>query len=186
MLTPVGKYRSGDSSMSYVPTAKAAQPANQPQTSPVSKTDSFIKSSQYKPNLDKVNAMKSHLANHVEAFRAMVQKLFQKQGALAEHTLNSQMEIDEATQAQARQAIAEDGEWGVEQTARRILEFAKALSGGDPSKIDELREAVKEGFAAAEQVWGGTLPDICYQTLDRVMKGFDQWAQETAAAEEKK
>jgi len=171
--------------MSYAPKAKATQPANQPQTSPVSKTDTFTKSSQYKPNLDKVSAMKTKLANHVEAFRTMVQKLFQKQGALAEHALDSLMEIDEATQAQAQQAIAEDGEWGVEQTAQRILEFAKALSGGDPSKIDSLREAVKKGFAAAEKVWGGTLPDICYQTLDRVMKGFDEWAQETTSEEEK-
>ncbi|MGI6404570.1 MAG: hypothetical protein ACOX0K_10280 [Oscillospiraceae bacterium] len=178
MFTPVGIHRYSDSSAGYDAKAKATQPAEQQQPSPVSKTDTFVKSPQYKPNLDKVNAMKADLANNVSAFRMMVQGLFQKQGTLAEHSINTLLEIDEATQAQAQQAVSEDGEWGVEQTALRIVEFAKAISGGDPSKIEALREAVKEGFAAAEKVWGDTLPEICYQTLNRVMEEFDQWAAE--------
>ena len=45
--------------------------------------------------------------------------------------------------AQAQADIAEDGYWGVNQTSDRILDFAKALSGNDKSKAQELADAFK-------------------------------------------
>lgn len=148
------------------------------QTNGKEKVDTFEKSSQYKPDMDKVNAMKSDLAKNVSAFKQMVQGIFQKQGNLSNTAMNVLMEIDKATQLEAQAAIAEDGYWGVEQTASRILDFAKAISGGDPSKIDLLRSAVEKGFDAVEKLWGGKLPEISYQTKDRVMEGFQKWADE--------
>ena len=56
-----------------------------------------------------------------------------------------------------------------------ILIFAKKISGGDPSTIPVLKEAVQEGFAAAEEQCGYELPDISYQTLQNVMEGFYEW-----------
>ena len=42
------------------------------------------------------------------------------------------------THSAGQKDIAEDGYWGVEKTSDRILDFAKALSGGDKDKADEL------------------------------------------------
>ena len=66
--------------------------------------------------------------------------------------------------------------WGVNQTSERILSFAKALTGGDPDKIEEMREAFEKGFKEATKSWGKELPEISQKTYDAVMKGFDEWA----------
>ncbi|MBC8015506.1 MAG: hypothetical protein H7X79_07165 [Sporomusaceae bacterium] len=90
------------------------------------------------------------------------------------------LEVDESTRLSAQQEISEDGFWGVKQTAQRTIEFAKALSGGDPSKITLLKRAIEEGYEAAEKAWGGGLPEICKQTQEAIMKGLDEWAKEAS------
>lgn len=75
----------------------------------------------------------------------------------------------------AQQAISEDGEWGVKAVAGRILDMAVSLSGGDSSKISELRDAVEKGFKQAGGQWGQKLPSICQDTYDEVQKRFDYW-----------
>jgi len=87
------------------------------------------------------------------------------------------IEVDEETKLQAQKDIAEDGYWGVKQTSERTLDFAKALSGGDPAKADLMLEAYKKGFEAAEKAFGGEgkLPQISYDTYDAVIKGFEAW-----------
>ena len=82
--------------------------------------------------------------------------------------------VDAATKAQAEADIAKDGYWGVNQTTERILDFAKALAGDDPDKLESMREAFEKGYKQAEKTWGGELPDISKQTFDAVMKGFDE------------
>ena len=47
--------------------------------------------------------------------------------------------VDAATKAQAEADIAKDGYWGVNQTTERILDFAKALAGDDPDKLESMR-----------------------------------------------
>ena len=86
--------------------------------------------------------------------------------------------MDAATKAQAEKDISEDGYWGVKQTSERILDFATALTGGDPSQIEKMRAAFKKGYEQAEKTWGGKLPDISKQTYDAVMAGFDKMAEE--------
>lgn len=88
---------------------------------------------------------------------------------------------DAQTIAQAKEDISEDGYWGVKQTSQRLLDFAKAISGDDASKIDELTAAIKKGFDKAEKLWGGKLPDISQKTYDAVMKGMEDWKAEAAA-----
>lgn len=147
--------------------------------------DKYVPSTTYKTDFDKVSAMKTTLWNKVDAFEKMVNALFKKQGIQYNEAkgMKANLEeliasggVSEADKLAAQQAISEDGEWGVSKTAERILDFAKALSGGDPSKIETLRAAVEKGFKEAESTWGGKLPDICQQTYDKVMKGFDDWA----------
>lgn len=82
---------------------------------------------------------------------------------------------DPDTIAKAKEDISEDGYWGVEKTSDRILEFAKALSGDDPDKADELLSAFKKGYEQATGTWGKDLPDISSKTYDAVLKKFDDW-----------
>jgi hypothetical protein len=82
--------------------------------------------------------------------------------------------VDAATKAQAQEDISENGYWGVKQTSERILDFAKALAGDNPEKLEQMRSAFEKGYKQAEETWGGKLPDISQQTFDAVMKGFDE------------
>lgn len=144
----------------------------------------------YSADMKKVAAMKANTRHDIEAFQKMVEALFVKQGKNASSALSgmrdavkngrlgeymSNLEVDDATRAEAQSQIGEDGKWGVEATSTRILDFAKAISGGDPEKAETLRNAVIKGFKEAEKAWGGKLPDICQQTYDKVMAGFDDW-----------
>ena len=77
----------------------------------------------------------------------------------------------------AQQAISEDGEWGVNAVATRIVDMCVSLSGGDSSKLDEMRAAVEKGFEQAGVQWGTSLPSICNDTHDEINKRFDYWEQ---------
>lgn len=90
-------------------------------------------------------------------------------------SLFENLTVDADTIAQAKKDIAEDGYWGVEKTSDRILDFAKALSGGDKDKADELLNAFKKGFSQATGEWGDKLPSICQDTYDAVVKKFEAW-----------
>ncbi len=114
--------------------------------------------------------------------RALVERMLLRQGEAYGKATNiysllreGKVQVDEETRLQAQKDIAEDGYWGVEQTSERLLSFAKALSGGDPSKADIMIEAVKEGFKQAEKAWGGELPQISRDTLDRTISKMESW-----------
>lgn len=92
------------------------------------------------------------------------------------------LKVDDATQMKAQQDISENGFWGVKQTSERAIAFAKALSGGDPSKVALLKKSIEEGYSAAEKAWGGDLPEICKQTQAATLKGLDDWAKEANQA----
>ena len=120
-------------------------------------------------------------------FFNIVQQLMTKQGQTFNNAndmwrflASGKFEVDEATKLQAQKDIAEDGYWGVNQTSDRIIDFAKALTGGDPSKIEDMRDAFKKGYEQAEKTWGGKLPEISKQTYDAVMEKFDKMAEEAA------
>ncbi len=86
------------------------------------------------------------------------------------------LEVDMATSLEAQQEISEDGFWGVKETSGRMIEFAISLSGDDPAKLASLKDAIEKGYQAAEDAWGGALPDICKQTKEATLKGLDEWA----------
>ena len=121
--------------------------------------------------------------HHVESFRRLVEGLLNQQAERARQAgqdwnfndPNALVEIDEATRTAAQEAIEEGGAFSVEAVATRLLDFAVAISGGDPSRINVLRRAVERGFEAAERQWGGELPEISQRTREAVMEGFDQW-----------
>lgn len=143
----------------------------------------------YKQDTALINKIKAENEARTAQFRSLVEKIMLGQGNaigtaddIWSFLRTGNFTVDPATKAQAQADIAEDGYWGVEQTSDRIIDFAKALCGGDPDKIEELREAFEKGFKQAEKTWGGELPDICKRTYDAVFEKFDAWAAESANA----
>ena len=139
----------------------------------------------YTQNTNLVNKMKADAEAHAKQLQSIVEKLMSQQGdtfnkanGIWSVLASGNLKVDAATQAQAQKDIAEDGYWGVEQTSDRIIDFANALTGGDPDKIEEMREAFKKGYKQAEETWGGKLPDISQRTYDAVMEKFDKMSEE--------
>ena len=135
----------------------------------------------------KLSEIKQDFANHNETFKKMVRVMIEKQGhsvnkimkALSEgKEVNITVTVDSDTQKAAQDAISEDGYWGADKTSERILDFAKTLSGGDKTKIENLRNGFLEGFEKAKEAFGGELPEIAQQTYDKVIAGFDAWGNE--------
>lgn len=146
----------------YVPSKEAATAAN---------------------NASLVEQMKSSLEASQQKLFDMVNELLSKQGMSVTLGQGSwkilsegNFQVDKETKAAAQEAISEDGEWGVKQTSQRLVDFAKALTGGDTSMVETMRDAFIKGYEAAAKSWGGVLPDICQQTYDATMKLFDEWA----------
>ncbi len=139
----------------------------------------------YKTNDAMINKLKADAENRMNQLQNIVSKLISQQSnAFADANdlwsvlRSGKLEVDPETQAQAKADIAEDGYYGVKQTSDRIIDFANALTGGDPSKIEKMRDAFKKGYEQAEKTWGGELPEICKQTYDAVMEKFDKLAEE--------
>lgn len=144
----------------------------------------------YTQNIDLVNQLKADAEARTSQLRSLVEEMMTKQGVtfgiansgdednIWKFLAKGDFTIDEAAKLKAQEEISENGYWGVKQTSERILSFAKALTGGDPSKIEEMRAAFEKGFSQATKAWGRDLPSISNDTYDAVMKGFDAWAEE--------
>ena len=124
-----------------------------------------------------VSSMKKELNTKNTQLQNLVNQLLGKQAnkytKLAD--LFKNINADPATIAQAQKDIGEDGYWGVEQTSDRLVSMAKALSGGDSTKADELIAAMKKGFEQATAAWGDELPSICQNTIDSAVKKMESW-----------
>ena len=139
----------------------------------------------YKPDANLIARLKADSDARTAQFKTMVEQMLSKQGKTYNNAndiwsilASGDFTVDPATQAQAQADIAEDGYWGVAKTSQRILDFATALTGGNPDKIEEMREAFQKGYKQAQKTWGGELPDISQKTYDAVMKGFDKMAED--------
>lgn len=137
----------------------------------------------YTPDTNLVNKLKADAEARTSQLKSLVEQMMTKQSTaygqandIWQFLRSGNYKVDPATKLQAQKDIAEDGYWGVKQTSDRILSFATALTGGDPDKIDEMKAAFEKGYKKAEQTWGGKLPDICKQTYDAVLSGFDKMA----------
>ncbi|WP_313345178.1 hypothetical protein [Sedimentibacter sp.] len=128
-----------------------------------------------------INKLIEDNERRINDFKEMIRKMIAKQGEKSNLTLFGQkLNVSVEDSQKATAAIAEGGEYSVDAVATRIMDMAKALSGGDKSKISLLRDAVKRGFEAAGLEFndGAGLPDICNQTYDEIMKRFDEWEKE--------
>lgn len=147
--------------------------------SDTSKTD---KASGKANNAAIVAKLKADAEQRTAQLRGIVEQMMQKQGvaignadSMWRFLAKGDFTVSADVKAQAQADIAEDGYWGVEQTSDRIVDFAKALSGGDADKADEMIAAFKKGFEQATKSWGDKLPDISQRTYNAVMEKFNQW-----------
>jgi hypothetical protein len=129
-----------------------------------------------------IDRLKAEADKRTQGLRDLVQKLLRAQGETFDESTDiygllreGKVQVDDETRLQAQKDVAEDGYWGVEQTSNRMVEFAKALSGGDTSKAEELIEAVKKGFEEATKAWGGDLPEISKRTIDSAISKLEAW-----------
>ncbi len=152
--------------------------------------EAVTKTRKYTPNTELIEKLKADADARTQQLRDIVEKLILGQGSSLGQTddiwsflRTGNFTVDAATKAQALEDISEDGYWGVKQTSDRIIDFAKALTGGDPSKAEAMRKAFKEGFELATKTWGDKLPEISQKTYEAVMSKFDEWAAEADAEE---
>ena len=131
--------------------------------------------------------MKADTEARIAQMQELVRKMMQGQGnALAQSDdiwsflASGDYTVTEAAKLQAQEDISENGYWGVEQTSQRILDFAKALSGGDASKADLLLDAFKKGYEEATGAWGKELPEISKKTYEAVEEKFAAWKNESS------
>ncbi len=133
-----------------------------------------------KPDANLVAKLKADSDARVSQLKSLVEQMISKQGqtigkadSIWRFLAEGNFTVDAATKAQAQKDIADDGYWGVEQTSNRIVDFATALAGSDPEKLEKMRDAFKKGFDDATSTWGKSLPDISQRTYQAVMDKFD-------------
>jgi hypothetical protein len=132
-----------------------------------------------------IAALKEQANAATENLRKLVEELILKQNknhkAAEEDTsedLMAKLGITTQDVEAAKEAVSEDGEFGVKAVSDRLVNFAIAISGGDKSKLSELTAAIDEGFAQAKKALGGELPDISQQTYDETMRKLNEWAKD--------
>ena len=133
----------------------------------------YSKTTKHNVDTDIINRLKQESEISNKKLREYVANLIVNQGNVAI------LKPDSASILQANQAVSEDGDFGVKAVSDRIVEFAKAISGGDRTKLDTLKSAIEKGFEEATKTFNGNMPDITKRTHDEIMKKLDAWANET-------
>ena len=176
------KETKADSTSTAAETGVVYEPSKETATDSAKKT--------YTPDTNLINKLKADADARTQQLRTLVEQLMTKQATTYGNATDiwsflrsGEYTVDPATKAQAQADIAEDGYWGVNQTSDRIIQFATALTGGDPDKIEEMRAAFEKGYKQAEKTWGGELPEISKKTYDAVMEKFDKLAAEAGLTE---
>lgn len=143
----------------------------------------------YKPDTNLINKLQADAEARTAQLRSLVEKMmtgqantYGKANDIWSFLRKGDFTVDPAAKMQAQADIAEDGYWGVNQTSDRIIDFANALTGGDPDKIEDMRAAFEKGYKKAAKTWGGELPDLSQRTYDAVMEKFDKLAAEAKKA----
>lgn len=83
--------------------------------------------------------------------------------------------VSEAAKKQAKEEISEKGYWGVEQTSKRLFDYASALAGDDVNKMKAMQKAMEKGYKEATKSWGKELPEISKKTLAAANKLFEDY-----------
>ena len=183
-------HRRNDADGSSVKTATATENAAIYDKSSDTQSSASSKGT-YKADIKQADQIKEAFESQKKQLQDIVDKLISKQGRSFDvangknlKNMYAGLTVDAKTRAQAQADIAEDGYWGVTQTSQRIFDFAMALSGGDPEKMEQMRSAFEKGFKQATRAWGESLPGICQRTYDAVESLFDDYKEKQSGETE--
>jgi len=82
--------------------------------------------------------------------------------------------IASLSQEEAIELVSKEGFFGVKQTSERIADFVISAAGSDEELLRQGRKGIIQGFQEAEKMWGGKLPDISYETIDKAVAMIDK------------
>ncbi len=120
-----------------------------------------------------------------DLLRNLVIKTLQDQGVQVQvSTGDTTIDLTTLSPEEAQNLISDDGYFGVEKTSQRIVDFAINAFGGDPARLQEMKDAIDQGFAAAQDAFGGELPEISQQTYEAIMDKLDAFATQFGNNEE--
>ena len=133
-----------------------------------------------------VKALKEEVAAREKKFLDLVVQTISGQGqkiAIADNNLDKvwkkiakgNFTVSEAAKKQAKEDISEKGYWGVEQTSKRMFDYASALAGDDVNEMKAMQAAMEKGYKQATKAWGKELPEISKKTLAAANKLFDDF-----------
>lgn len=128
-------------------------------------------------HLKTIERLKQESEKAYENLRQIVIDLMERQGHSVEKLKSGTievLEVDESARAEAAALIADDGPLGAEAVSERIVQFAMAISGGNPSKKEQLLGAIEAGFAEVEKIFG-ELPEVSRKTYDLIIEKMDKW-----------
>ncbi len=121
--------------------------------------------------------LRGNVGDQYDLLRGLVLNVFKEQGIDARIAIGGgEIDLNTLTQEEAQELVADDGYFGVEKTSQRIFDLAVGIAGGDPSRLEAIKEGVEKGFQEALSAFGDWLPEISYQTYDAVMQKLDDWA----------
>lgn len=129
-----------------------------------------------------VKQLKADQESRQQQLTSLVQQMMTKQATtytnandMWKFLAKGDFTVDAQTKLQAQKDIAEDGYYGVQQTADRLFDFASALAGDDVDKMKKMQTAMQKGFDQAAKAWGQKLPDISQKTMDAANKKFEEY-----------
>jgi len=160
--------------------ARLAEKKTNNQNEPVKESDSVTINQHQEASMTYSSSLTIETGNTQDKYgllRELVVNMLKEQG-IEFQAANGEQEIDisNLSQEEATELIGEDGYFGVGQTSDRIVDFAIGIAGGDPSRLAAIKEGIEKGFSEALEAFGGSLPDISYETYDAVMNKLDAWA----------
>jgi len=82
--------------------------------------------------------------------------------------------IKEMSPDEAKALVGQDGFFGVDQTSARLSDFVLNGAGDNVDTLKAGREGIIKGFNDAEKMWGGKLPDISHETLNKALAKIDE------------
>jgi len=133
-----------------------------------------------------VKALKEEVEARQKQFLDLVTKTISGQGekaAIANGNMDDiwkklakgDFTVSEAAKKQAQEEISDKGYWGVEQTSKRMFDYASALAGDDVDKMKAMQAAMEKGYKEATKAWGKDLPEISKKTLEAANKLFEDY-----------
>lgn len=81
--------------------------------------------------------------------------------------------ITELSTDEAKELVSDEGFFGVIETSSRVSSFVIGMAGDNVEGLQEARKGVVQGFEQAESMWGGTLPEISYETQAKTLEVID-------------